>query len=69
MAELHTYTGNVSGQTIFLMTDEFAVYSNFQNYIWFKIKKDLVILRLSMKKIILLNTDEEELIGQRPSKN
>ena len=31
MAELHTCTGNVSGQTILLMTDEFAVYTNLQN--------------------------------------
>jgi hypothetical protein len=49
MAELHTLTGNVMEETIYLMTEEFAVNSNFQNYIWFKIKKVLVILRLSMK--------------------
>ena len=62
MAELHTLTGNVMEETIYLMTVEFAVNSNFQNYIWFKIKKVLVILRLSMKEFVLLNTDEEELI-------
>ena len=49
MAELHTYTGNVSGQTIFMITDEFAVNSNFQNYIWFKIKKVMVISLITIK--------------------
>ena len=49
MVELHTLTGNVMEETIYLMTEEFAVNSNFQNYIWFKIKKVLVILGLSMK--------------------
>jgi hypothetical protein len=49
MAELHTYTGNVTGETIFLITDDFAVNSNFQNYIWFKIKKVLVISLITIK--------------------
>lgn len=31
------------------MIDEFAVDSNFQNYIWFKVKKVLVISLLTIK--------------------